>query len=324
MKILASILFLLIAVAAAAQPPQLEIIASFDGGDEAMLYRPSAVAFGDDGSVYVLNAGDSRVLHFAADWSLLGEFGAEGEGPGEFTNPVGMLRRGQEIWVFEMMRATVFSLAGEYRRTVTSQNEMHDPIETERGLLVGLGSSDRLVALMDDELGLITKLGPECPRDTDFMTQFKACGFVHALPHPDHLALLLNPIDGHLWALDQAGDVVREMELADGPGASHANDDGEGNVQMSFSLVMGRGGVDRYGRMWTMPLSYDEAEDEAKDEPQLLIVRDRDLAPVAEYILPDGITAFEVYHAPDGRLLLLDGNSSLIHVGVYPDGLQTG
>jgi hypothetical protein len=312
---------LALAAGAVAQPPVLEVTSTIDGGDDAMLYRPEALCFGPDGSCYVLNAGDSRVLQFAPDWTLIREFGRDGSGPGEFTAPVGMFVRAGEIWVFEMMRATVFSLAGEYRRTLNSRHEMHDPLSTDRGILVRLGTSDRLAALLDDELTLIEKIGPECPTDVDFMTEYRTCGFVHALPHPDHLALLLNRFDGHLWVLDDEGAVSREIELIGASGQSHTTEpDDDGRVIMQFTLVVAEGGVDHRGNLWVMPMD-PEAEE---DEPQLIVVRDRGLEPVAEYVLPEGIQAFAVVPAPTGELLLVDSNSSQIHVCAYPEGLPGG
>ncbi len=300
-----------------APPAQLEILRTVDGGDQAMLYRPWAVCFGPDGGFFVLNAGDCRVLRFDADWRFVGSFGRQGSGPGEFTNPTGMLRRGDALWVFEMMRVTVFGLDGEYRRTLTSRVEMHEPLLTDRGLLVRLGSSDRLAALLDDQLGLITKLGPECPTDADWAVRYRACGFVRALPHPDHLALLLNPYDGHLWALDRGGRVARELDLVDRGGTSRVRREDDDSVSMSFTLVMGAGGVDRHGRLWTTPLPPDPASDAA----QRLVVRGRDLAPVAEFTLPQGANGYEVFHAPGGELVITDAEASLIHVCAYPASL---
>ena len=93
--------------------------------------------------------------------------------------------------------------------------------------------------------------------------------------------------------------------------------DDDDSISMSFTLVMGTGGIDRHGLLWTVPLPPDAAE----DDPQTLVVRDRELAPLAEYVLPEDVAAFRVYHGPDGRLILLDGASSQIHVCAYPDGL---
>ncbi len=138
--------------------------------------------------------------------------------------------------------------------------------------------------------------------------------------HVHHLALLLNPLDGHLWVLGDDGEVERELSLMEEEGASsiHEEDGGE-SVTMSFSLIMGTGGVDRRGNYWSVPFPPDTDE----DAPQVLVVLGReDLQPVLEVSLPDEVLAFRVYQAPDGTLVLLDGMSSLLHVCAYPPELS--
>lgn len=318
----ATLIIALLAIAggALAQGPELEVLQTIEGDGDDLLYGPDRLVFGPDGSRYVLNTGDCRVLQFDQDWNLVRAFGREGEGPGEFTNPTGMFLRDGRLWVFEMMRATLFGLDGEYLETRTSRLEMHSPIGTDQGILVRLGSNERLCALFNDQLELVKKLGPECPGSTDFMAQYKRCGFVQAVEHPDHLALLLNPTNGHLWVLDRDGEITQELTLMPEEGASSMREeDGGESVSMSFSLVMTAGGVDRKGLYWSVPLP----EDADEDAPQVLVVRSRDeLEPVAEVSLPDEVNAFRVYHAPDGTLVLLDGASSLIHVCAYPPELE--
>ena len=305
--------------AATAGSPELAHLLTIAGPDHAMVYRPIDLDFGPDGEMLVLNAGDCRVLAFSPDGELIRSFGRQGEGPGEFENPTGLLVRQDEVWVFQMMRVTVFALDGTYLRTLTSRVEMHAPLLTRRGLLVRLGASDRLAALLGDDLALREKLGPECPHDGDFLAEYRACGFVHTLPHPDHLALLINPIDGTLWALAADGSIRREMQLVAATGRSSVSEpDGDGRVMMSFTMVLAAGGVDRHGRLWTAPLDPD-AEDTG--QPQTLVVRDRDLAPVARFTLPAGVGAFVVRQHPDGRLVLLDTDASLVHVCAYPASL---
>jgi len=316
-----TLLILLTAGTILAQGPELEVLQTVEGGGDDLLHGPDALCFGPDSSRYVLNTGDCRVLQFDAQWELVRAFGRQGEGPGEFTNPTGMILRQGKLWVFEMMRATLFSLEGEYLETRSSRLEMHEPISTERGILIRLGSNERMLALFNDQLELVTKMGPECPGSEDFMAQYKACGFVRALPHPDHLALLLNPLDGHLWVLGNDGEVERELALMESEGASSIQEeDGGESVTMSFSLIMGAGGVDRHGRYWSLPFPPDADE----DAPQVLVVLGReDLKPVIEVSLPDEVLAFRVFHAPDGTLVLLDGMSSLVHVCAYPPELAT-
>lgn len=51
------------------------------------LYEPNDVAVADDGVMFVLDRGNSRIVAFGPDGEPLYEFGAEGQGPGEFSYP---------------------------------------------------------------------------------------------------------------------------------------------------------------------------------------------------------------------------------------------
>ena len=91
------------------------------GDDVAAAYafnRVSDIAAGADGTIYVLDAGDQAVKAYDAAGRFLRRFGRRGEGPGEFTVAVG-LRVDSVVTVFDatQSRYSVFSLAGEHRRT---------------------------------------------------------------------------------------------------------------------------------------------------------------------------------------------------------------
>jgi hypothetical protein len=48
------------------------------------------IAFAQDGSFYVLDAGNRRIQHFAGDRTFLGAWGTVGNGPAQFNDPVGL------------------------------------------------------------------------------------------------------------------------------------------------------------------------------------------------------------------------------------------
>jgi hypothetical protein len=50
----------------------------------ALLYKPNSVAIDDSGEIYVLDAGNQRVVVFDFDGNIVRQFGRRGEGPGEF------------------------------------------------------------------------------------------------------------------------------------------------------------------------------------------------------------------------------------------------
>jgi hypothetical protein len=312
----AAALLLAGSAACAAGPAGLTLLRTVGGDDDAiMLHRPSELAFAPDGTAYVVNFGDCRVLHFDAGWNLLNEFGAQGEGPGEFSNPTGMIVHEDMVWVFEMARVTQYGLDGTYLRTLRSEKELHGPFVEDGRILARLGgASGRGAIIVDDDLQPVLEMGPECPTD-DFFASYKKCGFMSILPHPDHLCILVNPLDGTLYAVDEAGDVVREAELVESDGRSHATED-DGQVSMTFTMVIGPGCVDHRGYLWTTTYS----EDEESDEDSVLRVFDREFRPVRDYALPEDVVG-SVRQDPDGNLVLLDGQGSQIHVLGYPEDL---
>ena len=58
------------------------------------LRDPRNVAIGAGGDAYLLDSGGSRVLRFAADGRLLGQWGSLGDGPGQFREPWGIATDG--------------------------------------------------------------------------------------------------------------------------------------------------------------------------------------------------------------------------------------
>jgi outer membrane protein assembly factor BamB len=66
------------------------------------------LAFAPDGSVYVLDVGHRRVLHFDRRRRLVGQWGAFGSGPGQFIDPVGIgVTRDGTVWVLDDHRSVV-------------------------------------------------------------------------------------------------------------------------------------------------------------------------------------------------------------------------
>lgn len=62
------------------------------GADERHFDQPSGVVVADDGSFYVSDGyGNARIMHFAADGRLLGQWGTEGGGRGQLAVPHGVV-----------------------------------------------------------------------------------------------------------------------------------------------------------------------------------------------------------------------------------------
>ena len=77
-------------------------------------FGPRGVALADNGDVYVTDTGNKRVQVFDKDGRFLRFWGAEGNGPGQFIEPVGITVRGGQVYVCDTgnQRVQVFSTAG--------------------------------------------------------------------------------------------------------------------------------------------------------------------------------------------------------------------
>jgi len=106
------------------------------------LYRPGAVAVADDGTIFVLDTGNFRVVVFDADGNALREFGRQGQGPGEFQRPFGFGVAGERVVVVDTRnnRVAAFSFDGE----LVSDSQLDDRLMATE--IVGLG--DDLLAII--------------------------------------------------------------------------------------------------------------------------------------------------------------------------------
>jgi len=309
------VLSLLLGVAVRAEPVELELLATIGADEEEiLLHRPEYLVFGLDDSKYVLNAGDSQVLRFDTEWNLVDQFGHFGQGPGEFETATGMVLFQDMIWVFELARATLFSLEGEYLETRTTQSPFQAPVLKDDQFIARLDGADRAAGRFDTDLELLAKLGPECPTE-DFMARYQQCGFMHVLLHPDFACLLINPFDGKLYAVAEDGSVAKTVSLVDEAGESQAEQEDD-TLTMSFSLVLSEGTVDAHGRLWISPAN---GPDDPEDAPSRLQVWSRDFELLAEFVLPEDVSGAKVVAALDGTLILLSSGNSLIHVLMYPE-----
>jgi outer membrane protein assembly factor BamB len=74
------------------------------------------LAFAKDGSFYVLDVGNRRVVHYDAHRKLVGQWGSFGSGPGKYSDPVGIgVAPDGTVWVLDDRRSVVehYTAAGE-------------------------------------------------------------------------------------------------------------------------------------------------------------------------------------------------------------------
>ncbi len=275
--------------------------------DEILLHNPSWIRFADDGTIYLLNEGDCQVLQFNADWELLNSFGRCGEGPGEFSNCTGMILYHGKVWVFELARITVFDLAGEYVRTISSGNQYAAAEVIDDRILVRLGAGDRVGAVIDGNGEIIEYFGADCP--VDFFESFKLCRNVQILPHPEGMCVFGNLVSSQISIVGADGYPQDETLLVETEDDSvmDESDDGE-SVSMSLSLCMGYGCRDSQGRYWFGTFA-------GEDQPVTMSLLDSNLKHITpDFELPEAVYPWMMFETPAGQLLLVATMESTIYV----------
>lgn len=308
MSLMIQVLFL--SSALSAQALEFSLVRTLGAEDDDLfLHNPMSVQAAADGTWFLINAGECRVLHLDADWGLLNSFGRCGEGPGEFENPRGLVLYRDEVWVFGMARITVFGQDGQFRRSLVPglQYQSATLLDGKPAAVMGVG--DRSAAFLETDGTVARPFGTSCP--DDFFEAFKSCRNQQILPHDQGLCLLLNPISGKVWQISPDGEVAWEKSLVPPRDTSRfsESDDGE-SVTLSVSFLTGYAGRHPDGNYWfTIP-----AENE--QSPMSLRVTDEQLNQVGQDILlPVGVAGFEVFFTPDGLVGLVSGSESVIHLG---------
>ena len=90
------------------------------GGDPAdpntAFYRPTAIVAAENGNIFVVETGGKRVQMFGPEGEFRATLGKEGQGPGEFQQPMGATIAGEHLVVLDMLgrRLSVWTDEGEY------------------------------------------------------------------------------------------------------------------------------------------------------------------------------------------------------------------
>jgi len=104
-----------------------EVMGGDDTDFDALFAQPVGLITGEDGTRYVLDGKDMRVLKFDREGSYLGSFGREGEGPGEFSRPVALaMLPGETILIADdgNRRLSRFTTDGRFLDSITLQREL--------------------------------------------------------------------------------------------------------------------------------------------------------------------------------------------------------
>ena len=102
------------------------------GDPDYAFYRPRDVAVDDQGRIHVLDAGDHVVRSYDASGMYRGSFGAEGQGPGEFSRPYELAFAAGELIVIDANRVSFWSPDGTHLRDAPL------PAQSFGGSLIGI------------------------------------------------------------------------------------------------------------------------------------------------------------------------------------------
>jgi len=109
--------------------------------DNILFYMPTAMAFDEEGHIYVLDSGNHRIQKFNADGTYVATIGNQGQGPGEFQYPQSIdVDSNGMLYVSESMnrRIQILTPEGEEQKTIKM-------IEDNVGLVRAFGSEQMLM-----------------------------------------------------------------------------------------------------------------------------------------------------------------------------------
>jgi hypothetical protein len=107
---------------------------------EAALGGIRDVAVAADGSVFIADYKQGKILAFGPDGQYLFSFGKRGQGPGEFSSPnqVSVRNERREIFVDGSRKGVVFNREGRFKENTTYPFDLLMVRSDERGSLVGM------------------------------------------------------------------------------------------------------------------------------------------------------------------------------------------
>ncbi|MFO7769290.1 MAG: NHL repeat-containing protein [bacterium] len=205
---------------------QEEVLGGTAGPEEALLSSPVAVAVGTDGTRYVLDQADHRVLRFDGQGDYLGSFGREGEGPGEFLDPadLALLEDGTLVVTdYGNGRVGLFDAGGTFLRSFRAGAQAGQVAEAGNGLLY-ITSQPRSMMMMarlgtveDEEPALVEqydlqgavtdRLGTPVDSEGVLLPRWKNKIYIASAPDG---ALLLNwMLDDRIQVFSPGGELIR-------------------------------------------------------------------------------------------------------------------
>ncbi len=103
------------------------ILGQEQGADYLMFYRLRDLAVDSEQNIYVLDAGNHRVIKFGKQGQFIWKVGRKGQGPGEFQYPRDVsLSPEEEVVVGDGQRVHFFTVESNYLRSIRLDKSWHD------------------------------------------------------------------------------------------------------------------------------------------------------------------------------------------------------
>jgi len=187
--------------------PQLSMVineSGFMGADDGQLTMPRNVAVGENGRLYVADAGNNRIQVFDEDGEFLHSWGAPGSAIGEFSEPWSVAVDDEFVYVADTWnhRVQKFTLDGEFV-AILGVAGAAAPDATDGGL--GLFFGPRDIELLPDNQLLVSDTGNHrlqiISRDGEPIAQVGGWG-VELGQFNEPVGLATSPIDGSIFVAD--------------------------------------------------------------------------------------------------------------------------
>jgi len=146
--------------------------------DNILFYMPTAMAFDDEGNIYVLDAGNHRIQKFDTDGNYIATIGNQGQGPGEFqypqsidVDPNGMLYISESV----NRRIQVLTPEGKEQKTIKMVNDSVGLVRVfgkNQLLMGGSGMFSLGMGMMDEDEKALPKFLKVLNMDGEIQNEF--------------------------------------------------------------------------------------------------------------------------------------------------------
>jgi len=133
--------------------------------DNYLFYRVRAIAVDDENNIYVVDMGNYRVQEFDKNGRYLRTIGRKGQGPGEFSGPVGLAIDSQHnLYVKEYRRIQKFNQEGKFIESIPLEYNLVDFAVDDNGCILGYAdlqprdTASRAIIKMDAKGQMIKKI----------------------------------------------------------------------------------------------------------------------------------------------------------------------